>query len=282
MDKIYCLAFFLLAVSASAQNYNSVYPKYNNTNNTVIIVEKKKQSLADVIAQQEQLNIQRKEQKKRQEQIQYQINQDYKLELENNKRKIAITNELRINKESLKSVANKLRFNSTGNGVYNKEKLDINNGFRDIKFETSRYNFKNLHLTDQGYYLYSSQNVNDFNIFGIKFDNIVLSFDNNDKLNVISLFKSYLFYDNSSIMKTGTNNFESIIEGVRNSLGRESRSKTIENSEVFIWEAKDVMLIIEGNINENVFTYDSYGNKIVPYYTLSVSYYKNSNLDQGI
>ena len=61
-------------------------------------------------------------------------------------------------------------------------------------------------------------------------------------------------------MKKGISNFESIIEGARKYLGRESGSRTIEDSDFFFWKSKNVMLIVEAKVDENAFVYDNYGN----------------------
>ncbi|MVX34837.1 hypothetical protein [Myroides sp. LoEW2-1] len=282
MKQILLFLSILSFTCVNAQNHTGAYPNYNNTNRTVIILEERKQSLADVIMEQERLNLQRNEQRMRNE-----YNRSIRKENRNNAKegkRLAkiIDNELELNKNLLSEVIDNLRLNSTGVGLDSKHLLDSRNGYRDIAFGTHKYDIRNLEQTNHGYYLYKSPNSRDYNISDIIFNNIVFNFDRDNKLNVISLFKNYLVYQSPGVMDIGLYDLKQLIEGARKQLGRESFFKKTDNSNVFVWNSTDVMVMIEANINENAFIEDEYGNKIVPYYTLSVSYYKNSNLEQGI
>ncbi len=277
MKLILFYFFGLFCMCVSAQNYNSVYPKYNNTNRTIILVEEKKQSLADVIMQQEYLNILNK---------QVNINNTHTNTRKDSRKELnEIKSDYKENSKNIIQTFQSLNLDNEYIGNGNVGLLDNKNGFKEIQFGLEKSDFRKLISIDNSTFIYEPEDKGLYSVFDIKsVDKIYLQFGNRNMLDNISLIKNYQIYKSRGVLDIALYDFRSLINNYRALLGKEMFFKIDEDKVegTYIWESNLVRLIVVGGYDQYLKLKSDLNNEFMPYFTMKIYYYKKNNLEQGI
>lgn len=277
MKKIYCFIIILFTFSGNAQNNKSVYSNYNNTNKTVIVVEEKKQSLSDVIFQQEYLSI-----------LNRQANQGhvYDSSVKSSKKESKeILADVKINSSKILSFLEELESTKEVTDATKVIILDKKNGFKEIKFGEDKANFNNLISINNDTYVYKPDDIGLYSVFSIKsMDEIYLQFGNGNKLDNICLLKNYTIYKSPGVLDIALYDFRSVLDNYRSVLGKEHFSKIDKNKAegMYIWDSPNIRVIITGGIDQTNKIISDLGNSFLPYFTTKVFYYKKHDIITGI
>lgn len=276
--KRICLLFLSFIYCGSfAQNHNNVYPKYNS-NSRIILIQEKKETLADVIMQQERLNILRKQQKNE--------NNYHKVVKRDTKRE---SKEIRIdykdNRSSILDLFDLLNIDLNKDVDQKVFLLDQKNGFKDIVLGSNKSSFGDLQSIDNSSYIYNPSNKGLYSVFDIKsMDRIYLQFGNENRLDNISLIKNYLIYKSKGGLEIALFDFKSLITNYRQLLGVELYNNINEDKDesMFVWESNNVRLIVVGGYDKRLKLKSDLGNEYYPYFTTKIYYYKKNSIEEGI